>query len=87
MITLHVQPGAKRTEIVGMHGNALKIRVQAPPVEGAANEALIAFLAKALAVRRGDVEIVSGTQSREKRVAVEGVDVGVVLAGLAPKGI
>ena len=69
---VHVQPRASRTEVVGQHGDAIKIRVNAPPVEGAANEELIRFLANRLGVPRSAVVIVSGHTSRRKRVAVEG---------------
>ncbi len=74
MIRIHAQPGAKRTEVAGTHGDALKIRVQAPPVEGAANAALVKFLAQALGVRQRDVEILSGEHARDKRIAVAGID-------------
>ncbi|MBL8519751.1 MAG: YggU family protein [Betaproteobacteria bacterium] len=74
VIAVHAQPGARRSEVAGLHGNALKIRVHAPAVEGAANAALIAFLAKTLAVRQRDVEILSGEKSREKRIGIVGVD-------------
>lgn len=71
--SVHVQPRARRTEIVGAHGDALKLRLQAPPVDGAANEALIAFLATALGVPSRNVDIVSGASSRTKVVEVRGV--------------
>ena len=71
--TVHVQPRARLTEIVGAHGDALKLRLQAPPVDGAANEALVAFLAEALGVARRDVEIVSGASARTKVIEVRGV--------------
>ena len=70
---VHVQPRASRTEIVGRHGAALKVRLHAPPVDGAANEELIDFLAKALGVSKRAVRIVSGQSSRGKTVEVEGV--------------
>lgn len=70
---VHVQPRASRTEIVGRHGAALKVRLHAPPVDGAANDELISFLAKALGVSRRAVRIVSGQSSRGKTVEVEGV--------------
>lgn len=79
---VHVQPRARRTEIVGVHGDALKLRLQAPPVEGAANEALVAFLADALGVPRRNVEIVSGASSRTKVIEVRGV-----ARGLAEKAL
>ncbi len=77
VLTLHIQPGAKRTETAGLHGDALKIRLAAPPVDGKANEALIAFLAKLLGVPKSSVELVSGQTSRAKRVRVAGVDASV----------
>jgi uncharacterized protein (TIGR00251 family) len=82
VLTLHIQPGAKRTESAGLHGDALKIRLAAPPVDGKANEALIAFLAKTLGVPKSHVELVSGQTSRAKRVRIAGVAVTAVLAVL-----
>jgi uncharacterized protein (TIGR00251 family) len=70
VLTLHIQPGAKRTEIVGLHGEALKIRLAAPPVDGKANAALLAFIAERLGVAKSQVELVSGETSRAKRVKV-----------------
>jgi len=72
VLDLHIQPGARRTEVAGMHGGRLKIRLAAPPVEGKANEALIAFLSEQLHVPRRNVTIASGAGSRQKRVVVEG---------------
>ena len=54
-LTLHIQPGAKRTEFAGLHGDALKIRLAAPPVDGKANEALIKFIAETLGLARSAV--------------------------------
>ncbi len=71
-LTLHVQPGAKRSEVVGLHGDALKIRLAAPPVEGRANDALLHFLADAFGVPRRNVELRQGEQSRHKTVRVSG---------------
>jgi len=72
---VRVVPRARKSEIAGLLGKALKVRLAAPPVEGAANKALVAvaFLAQRLGVRRAQVQIVSGQTSREKLVAVEGV--------------
>jgi uncharacterized protein (TIGR00251 family) len=72
MLTLHVQPGAKRSEIVGLHGEALKIRLAAPPIEGRANEALLKFIAGLFAVPLRNTELKQGGQSRHKVVAVTG---------------
>ena len=70
---IRVQPRASRTEIVGEHGDALKIRIAAPPVQGAANEELIRFLAKQLHVPAAAVRVVSGHSGRRKLVEIEGV--------------
>lgn len=69
---VRVQPGAARNEIVGVQGDALKIKINAPPVKGKANKALIDFLAKELGVKRSEVEIVSGHMSRVKKIKVIG---------------
>ena len=71
-LTLHVQPGAKRTEVAGLHGEALKIRLAAPPVEGRANEALLKFIAESFGVPLRQVELRQGGQSRHKVVAITG---------------
>jgi len=77
-LDIHVQPRASRTEVVGRHGDAIKIRIAAPPTDGSANEELVRFLAKTLGVKRSAVQIVSGMASRRKRVAIEGVVSGDV---------
>jgi uncharacterized protein len=69
-LTVHAQPGAKRTEVTGVHGNALKVRVASPPVEGKANDALLAFLAEAFGVAKRDVTLVQGETSRRKTVRI-----------------
>lgn len=69
---VHAQPGAKRTAIAGLHGDALKIRVAAPALEDRANAALVEFLADKLGVPKRDVELVSGARSREKRFRIHG---------------
>ena len=70
ILHVHVQPGARRTEVAGLHGDALKVRVAAPALEDRANEALVAFVAEALGTARRDVVLVSGERSREKRLRV-----------------
>jgi len=69
---VRVQPGASKNEIVEMQEDALKIRISAPPVQGKANKVLIQFLAKQLAVKRSQVEILSGHTSRVKTIHVIG---------------
>ncbi len=74
-LTLHIQPGAKRTDVAGLHGDALKIRLAAPPIEGRANEALLKFIAESFDVPVRQVELKQGGQSRHKVVAVTGSNV------------
>lgn len=71
-LVLHVQPGAKRSEIAGLHGEALKIKLAAPPIEGRANEALLRFIADSFKVPLRNVELKQGAQSRHKVLAVNG---------------
>lgn len=70
---VRVVPRASKNEISGRHGEAVKIRLTAPPVEGAANEALIGFLSEILEVRKSQIEILSGHVSRDKIVCVVGL--------------
>jgi uncharacterized protein len=72
-LAVHVVPHASKNEIKGRHGDAIKIRLTAPPVEGAANEALIAFLAERLGVPNRQLEIISGATSRDKLVVIVGL--------------
>ena len=71
---VRVQPRAARSEVLGLHGDALKVRLAAPPVDGAANDALVALLAEALGVPRRAVRVVTGATARAKLVEVEGAD-------------
>jgi uncharacterized protein len=72
-LAVHVIPGAKKDEFAGKFGDAIKIRLTAPPVEGKANKALLNFLAKKLKVKKSQLEIVAGESSRDKLVAVIGL--------------
>lgn len=76
VLELHVQPGAARTGIAGLHGARLKIRLAARAVDGAANDQLVEFLARALGTARRDVTIEAGVSSRTKRVSVRGAKRG-----------
>jgi uncharacterized protein len=69
-IQIRAQPGAKRTEVAGLYGDCLKVRLASPPVDGKANECLIEFLAERLGVKRGQVTITRGLSSRRKTVFV-----------------
>ncbi len=87
ILVVHVQPKAARTEFAGIHGEALKFRVAAPPVEGAANEALCAFLADQFGLPKRAVEVRSGGGSRHKRIMLRGLKASRVsdLLGLTPE--
>ncbi|MDR1727170.1 MAG: DUF167 domain-containing protein [Acidobacteriota bacterium] len=83
-VRLHVQPRAKRNEIGGTHGGALKLKVAAPPVDDAANRAVVGFFAALMDVPKARVRIVSGQKSRDKKVLVEGVSVAQILSACLP---
>jgi uncharacterized protein (TIGR00251 family) len=70
LLTLHVQPGAKKTEVAGLYGDALKIRLAAPPVDGKANATLISFVADRLGLAKSAVHLKSGQTSRRKVLEV-----------------
>lgn len=72
ILTLHIQPGAKRTEVAGIHDGALKIRIAAAPVEGQANARLVEFLKKAFDVPASQVILKQGTSGRRKIVEIQG---------------
>jgi len=67
---VHVQPGASRNQVSGLHGDALKLKLTAPPVEGKANKACIGILAEALGIPKTSIEIVSGHTSRKKNIRI-----------------
>lgn len=73
VLVVYVVPRASKSEVVGVHAEGIKIRLTAPPVEGAANAALVAFLAEELDVPKSQIEIIAGKTSRRKVVAVSGI--------------
>jgi len=79
-LTLHIQPGAKKTEFAGLHGDALKIRLAAPPVDGKANEALIKIVAETLGLAKSAVSLKSGHTSRRKVLEVDGTSLERIAA-------
>lgn len=81
-IAVRLQPRAKREEVVGVRGDAVVIRVTAPPVDGKANAALCSFVAKRAGVAKSAVEIVSGHSARDKVVEVHGVEADALRAAL-----
>lgn len=82
ILALHIQPGAKQTAVAGPHGDALKIRLAAPPVDGKANTALLEFIAAKVGAGRTAVELLSGQTSRAKRVRIRNITAPTVLAAL-----
>jgi len=74
-ISIYVQPRASKTAVAGMHDGCVKVRLAAPPVDGAANAALIEFVAERLGLAKSRVRIVSGQTSRRKVVEVDGIGV------------
>ena len=82
LIRLHVQPGAKRSRLQGLHGDAIKLQVQAPPVSGRANTAVIELLASALGVRPESIKLTGGASSRRKRLLCKEVTLPFVHARL-----
>jgi uncharacterized protein (TIGR00251 family) len=81
-LEVRVIPRARRTEIAGRRGGALLIRLAAPPVDGAANDALRAFLAERLGVPQRQIAILRGATSRDKTVAIDGVGAAAIEAAL-----
>ena len=69
-LDIHAQPGAKKSEVVGLHGDALKVRIAAPPVDGKANAALIDWAARAFGVPKKQVELLHGASARQKMLGV-----------------
>ena len=84
-LTIRVQPRASRTEVVGPHGDALKIRLSSPPVDGAANRELVAFLSKRVRRPKSAIEIVSGDRGRLKSVMINDIAARAVRAALWPE--
>ena len=74
LLALHVQPGAKQTVALGEHGGRLKLKIAAPPVDNKANAHLLAWLAAQLGVPKTSVRLVRGETSRQKTVAVSGLE-------------
>ena len=79
-LAIRVQPRAARSEVVGAYGDGLKVRLMAPPVDGAANEELVELLARTFAVARRSIRILAGERSRSKIVELEGITDGAVRA-------
>jgi hypothetical protein len=86
-LAVRVNPGARKNSVTGIHADAVKIALTSPPVEGKANEALIAFLAEALRLPQARIAIVSGITSRAKTLRITGKSAAEVAAALFPAQI
>ncbi len=84
ILRVHLQPRAKKNEIVGIHGDSIKIRLKAPPVDGKANEEARRFLAKVLGIKRQQVILRAGTTSRSKSFLIKDVDINTIENKLGP---
>ncbi len=82
VLSVLVQPRSSRNQLVGLQGEALKIKLTSPPVEGAANKACCEYLAKLFGIAKGAVELVGGANSRQKRILLNGLDRSTVCAVL-----
>ena len=71
-LSLHCQPGAKQTKVVGLHDDCLKIALQAPALENKANELLVSWLSKQLKIQQKQIQLISGQNSRKKRIEIHG---------------
>lgn len=87
VLKVSVQPKASRDELAGIHDRALKLRLTAPPVEGAANEACLAFLAHLFRIQKSRIRIIRGHRSRQKWVRIQGLTRGMILGQLKRLGI
>lgn len=82
MVTIYVQPGAKKSEVCGMHNGNIKIKLNSPPVDGKANAALIHFLSNFLNIPKSSIELISGQKSRIKKLKIMGVSENIVTQAL-----
>ncbi|MBF0161059.1 MAG: YggU family protein [Magnetococcales bacterium] len=80
LLAIRVQPRASRVGVTGLQGSAIKVALTAPPVEGAANQALCHWLAEELQVAKNRVSLVSGAHARDKRIRIQGTEKAAVLA-------
>lgn len=81
-LRVRIQPNASKNEIVGLYDRALKVKIQSPPVDGAANKALLSFLAKTFGLSKQSVKIISGEKNRDKRILFNGLSENVLLKHL-----
>jgi len=83
-LVVRVHPWAKKNAVIGLHDGALKLSLNAPPVDGKANEALIAFIAEQINVPRSKIALIAGATSRSKTLRITGKSAAEVEAALSP---
>jgi uncharacterized protein (TIGR00251 family) len=83
VVRLHVQPRAKRCEVAGVHNGALKLKVTAPPVDDAANRAIVEFLSASLGLPKSSFQILAGERSRDKVLQIRGLRFADFLTGIS----
>ena len=84
-LSLHCQPGAKQTKVLGLHDDCLKIALQAPPLENKANTLLVAWLSKQLKIPQKQIQFISGQNNRRKRIEIQGdIDAEQIIRTLIP---
>jgi uncharacterized protein (TIGR00251 family) len=86
-VSVRVQPGAKRAAVLGLHGGAVKIALSAPPVDGKANDALVAFVAEKVGLPRARISLVSGATNRSKVLRITGRSAAEVRVALLPENL
>lgn len=84
VLNIHAAPGAAKSQLQGLYGDALKVRLQAPPVDGKANAALVDFIARFLDLPARNVHLIGGQTSRRKRLLIQGLTASQILARCAP---
>jgi uncharacterized protein (TIGR00251 family) len=84
-VPLHVQPRARRTELAGWHNGALKLKVQAPPVDNAANQSIVHFFSQLLDIPKSRMAITSGARSRSKILRIQGISRAQFLSQIRPQ--
>jgi len=78
IIDIHVIPQGKKNEIIGLYNDRLKIKIDAPPVDGKANECLLRFLSEVLNLKRSNLELIKGETSRQKQVKVQNLSPEII---------
>ena len=83
VLSVYIQPRASANQVVGLQGEALKIKLTAPPVEGAANKALVEFMAQYLGLAKSRIQVAKGDRSRQKQLRIEGISMKQLMEKLA----